>query len=182
MYVALMSACGGSINQGNAKANGDPAARVAIGLQFLFCCHRGEQQLIELPKRRRGREAEGGGLLNRYTVKSRIEGSNPSVSAILRCKTLLLRCFMSDYLFYVRQYPRGHRRPPGGPNGVRHVLCPNGKRPSLAARHGDPKKKLELKPANFYQACIYAWNAYREDKTITSVKYDTKKGVYAVAA
>ena len=26
--------------------------------------------------------AEGGGLLNRYTVKSRIEGSNPSVSAI----------------------------------------------------------------------------------------------------
>jgi hypothetical protein len=27
--------------------------------------------------------AEGGGLLNRYTVKSRIEGSNPSVSAIL---------------------------------------------------------------------------------------------------
>ena len=33
---------------------------------------------------RRGREAEGGGLLNRYTVKSRIEGSNPSVSATLR--------------------------------------------------------------------------------------------------
>jgi cytochrome subunit of sulfide dehydrogenase len=31
--------------------------------------------------RRRGREAEGGGLLNRYTAKSRIEGSNPSVSA-----------------------------------------------------------------------------------------------------
>jgi hypothetical protein len=28
-----------------------------------------------------GREAEGGGLLNRYTVKSRIEGSNPSGSA-----------------------------------------------------------------------------------------------------
>ena len=30
---------------------------------------------------RDGRVAEGGGLLNRYTVKSRIEGSNPSVSA-----------------------------------------------------------------------------------------------------
>ena len=29
---------------------------------------------------------------------------------------------------------------------------------------------------------IYAWNAHREDKTITSVKYDTKKGFYAVAA
>jgi hypothetical protein len=31
--------------------------------------------------RRRGREAEGGGLLNRYRVSSPIEGSNPSVSA-----------------------------------------------------------------------------------------------------
>src|SRR5262245_59242271 len=35
------------------------------------------------PLRRRGRAAEGGGLLNRYTVNIRIEGSNPSVSAIL---------------------------------------------------------------------------------------------------
>jgi hypothetical protein len=31
--------------------------------------------------RRRGRAAEGGGLLNRYTLQRRIEGSNPSVSA-----------------------------------------------------------------------------------------------------
>ena len=31
--------------------------------------------------RRRGRVAEGGGLLNRYTLQRRIEGSNPSVSA-----------------------------------------------------------------------------------------------------
>ena len=46
----------------------------------------------------------------------------------------------------------------------------------------EDKKKLELKPANFYQACIYAWNAYREGKTLTSVKYDTKKGLYTVAA
>ena len=30
---------------------------------------------------RRGRVAEGGGLLNRYTLQRRIEGSNPSVSA-----------------------------------------------------------------------------------------------------
>jgi len=36
--------------------------------------------------------------------------------------------------------------------------------------------------ANFYQAAVYAWNAYREGKTITSVKYDTNKGLYAVAA
>ena len=37
----------------------------------------------------------------------------------------------------------------------------------------------------FYQSrhsCTYAWNAFREDKTITSVKYETKKGLYAVAA
>ena len=32
--------------------------------------------------RRDGRVAEGGGLLNRYRVKSSIEGSNPSLSAI----------------------------------------------------------------------------------------------------
>jgi hypothetical protein len=46
----------------------------------------------------------------------------------------------------------------------------------------EDKRKLELKPANFYQACIYAWNAFREGKTISSVKYDTKKGLYQVAA
>jgi hypothetical protein len=46
----------------------------------------------------------------------------------------------------------------------------------------EDKKKLEIKPANFYQASVYAWNAFREDKTITSVKYDTKKGLYAVVA
>ncbi len=32
---------------------------------------------------RDGRVAEGGGLLNRYTVKSRIGGSNPPLSASL---------------------------------------------------------------------------------------------------
>jgi hypothetical protein len=31
-------------------------------------------------------------------------------------------------------------------------------------------------------AGIYAWNASREGKTINSVKYDTKKGLYTVAA
>jgi hypothetical protein len=46
----------------------------------------------------------------------------------------------------------------------------------------EDKKKLELKPANLYQASVYAWNAFREDKTITNVKYDTKKGLYAIAA
>jgi hypothetical protein len=45
----------------------------------------------------------------------------------------------------------------------------------------EDKRKLELKPANLYQASIYAWNAYREEKTISSVKHDTKKGLYQVA-
>ena len=46
----------------------------------------------------------------------------------------------------------------------------------------EEKRKLELRPANFYQACIYAWNANREGKNLASVKYDTKKGLYSVAA
>jgi hypothetical protein len=46
----------------------------------------------------------------------------------------------------------------------------------------EEKRKLDLKPANLYQASIYAWNAYREEKTISSIKWDTKKGLYQVAA
>jgi hypothetical protein len=41
-------------------------------------------------------------------------------------------------------------------------------------------QKRELKPAHFYQGCIFAWNAYREGKAITSIKFDTKKGLIAV--
>ncbi len=37
-----------------------------------------------------GRVVEGGGLLNRYTVNSRIEGSNPSPSATIN--SLLYKC------------------------------------------------------------------------------------------
>lgn len=44
----------------------------------------------------------------------------------------------------------------------------------------DGERKLELKPGNFYQACIYAWNAFREEKTISSIKYDVKKGLYPI--
>jgi hypothetical protein len=40
--------------------------------------------------------------------------------------------------------------------------------------------KTEVKPANLYQGCVFAWNAYREGKTISTVKYDTRKGLYAV--
>lgn len=46
----------------------------------------------------------------------------------------------------------------------------------------EEKKRWDLNPTNVYQASIYAWNAYREGKAITSVKYDTKKGLYTVAA
>ena len=46
----------------------------------------------------------------------------------------------------------------------------------------EDKRKFDLRPGNFYQASIYAWNAYREGKTISGIKYDTKKGFYAVAA
>lgn len=42
-----------------------------------------------------------------------------------------------------------------------------------AAKEGELKD--ELKPGQFYQGCIYAWNAYREGKTIERIKYDTKK-------
>jgi hypothetical protein len=41
--------------------------------------------------------------------------------------------------------------------------------------------KTELKPANLYQGCVFAWNAYREGKTISTIKFDTKKGLYAVS-
>jgi hypothetical protein len=46
----------------------------------------------------------------------------------------------------------------------------------------EDKRKVDLKPGNFYQAGIYAWNAFREDKQISSVKFDTKKGFYTVTA
>jgi hypothetical protein len=38
-----------------------------------------------------------------------------------------------------------------------------------------------MKPANFYQGCIYAWNAYRDDKTLATIKSDVKKGLLKAA-
>lgn len=35
--------------------------------------------------------------------------------------------------------------------------------------------KNELKPANLYQGCVYAWNAHRERKSIQNIKHDPKK-------
>lgn len=42
-----------------------------------------------------------------------------------------------------------------------------------AAKEGDLKE--DLKPAQFYQGCIYAWNAYREEKSLKDIKADTRK-------
>jgi hypothetical protein len=39
----------------------------------------------------------------------------------------------------------------------------------------------DMKPGNFYQGCIYAWNAYRAEKTIPNIKYDYKKGFLKAA-
>lgn len=44
----------------------------------------------------------------------------------------------------------------------------------------EKRGKNELKPANLFQGCIFAWNAFREGKTITAIKYDTKKGLYPI--
>lgn len=47
----------------------------------------------------------------------------------------------------------------------------------MAEKHG---AKNELKPANLYQGCVFAWNAHREGKMIPSIKFDTRKGLYNV--
>jgi hypothetical protein len=39
----------------------------------------------------------------------------------------------------------------------------------------EDKKKLLLKPGNFYQASIYAWNAFREQRPLTNVKYTPRR-------
>ena len=51
-----------------------------------------------------------------------------------------------------------------------------------AGRCRGPKTRRErdLKPANYYQACVFAWNAYREGKSLTTIKCDTKKGLLPI--
>jgi hypothetical protein len=44
------------------------------------------------------------------------------------------------------------------------------------------REAMEFKPAHYYQAAIYAWNAHRGEKPITSIKPDTKKGMLPVAS
>src|SRR5215469_12475040 len=63
--------------------------------------HPGIRRVDPTHRRRGGRVAEGGGLLNRYTVNSRIVGSNPIPSASLPlsvlCGSLQVR---KRYLLY----------------------------------------------------------------------------------
>jgi hypothetical protein len=42
------------------------------------------------------------------------------------------------------------------------------------------KDKPDLKPGQFYQGCVYAWNAYRDERTIQGIKCDTKKGYHNI--
>jgi hypothetical protein len=44
----------------------------------------------------------------------------------------------------------------------------------------EEKARLKLKPADFYQGCIYAWNAFREEKPLKDIKSDHKKGFLTV--
>lgn len=48
------------------------------------------------------------------------------------------------------------------------------------AHNKEKRQQLKLKPANFYQGCVYAWNAFREEKPLKDIKFDTKKGYYDV--
>jgi hypothetical protein len=43
------------------------------------------------------------------------------------------------------------------------------------------KKNVTLKPGQVYQGAIYCWNAYRSDRQIRDVRYDTKKGFIPVS-
>lgn len=58
----------------------------ATGPRHCTCFAAASHANLLITPRRDGREAEGGGLLNRYRVKSSIEGSNPSLSANRFCK------------------------------------------------------------------------------------------------
>lgn len=40
------------------------------------------------------------------------------------------------------------------------------------------QSKMKIKPASYFQACIYAWNACREERRLKDVRYDIKKGFY----
>jgi hypothetical protein len=51
----------------------------------------------------------------------------------------------------------------------------------LKAMAEDKRTSEKLVPANYYQGCIYAWNAYREGRAISAIKYKTDKGLHQAA-
>jgi hypothetical protein len=48
---------------------------------------------------------------------------------------------------------------------------------SLVENKGKGQKQ-DLKAGNYYQGCIYAWNAFREKRGLSRITYDTKKGLW----
>lgn len=40
--------------------------------------------------------------------------------------------------------------------------------------------RKELKPGNYYQGSIFAWNAFRENKAISQIKHDPRKGMHKI--
>ena len=49
------------------------------------------------------------------------------------------------------------------------------------AKDADEKRRLGLKPGNYYQACIYAWNGYRDGKTLKDIRYRVDKGLLSAS-
>jgi|SRR6516225_6814663 hypothetical protein len=43
------------------------------------------------------------------------------------------------------------------------------------------QKDADIKPANLFQGAVYAWNAHRKGKMISTIRYDTKKGLHPIA-
>lgn len=44
-----------------------------------------------------------------------------------------------------------------------------------------PRRRALLSEGNYYQGCVFAWNAFRDGKaTIEKINYDTKKGYFEV--
>lgn len=49
-----------------------------------------------------------------------------------------------------------------------------------ASAEKEKRQTVNLKPGNFYQGCIFCWNAFRKETSIKEVKFDTKKGYHEV--
>jgi hypothetical protein len=45
------------------------------------------------------------------------------------------------------------------------------------AADADERRKLHLKDGNYWQACIYAWQAFLQGKHISKVQYKVDKGL-----